>query len=166
MSRHFLKNLLTFYSKIKVKCEIFFNMVPPIGFGVSMYHSFMDKRKKEKLAPFSLRLSEEERLYLDKVSGNMPLGAYIRSKILNEETPRRAYRKPKKLIKDKQELAKVQAMLGSSRLSNNLNQLAKAMNSGSLPANTETYEALLQACADITLMRNALMRALGLRPPK
>lgn len=126
----------------------------------------MDKRKTEKPTPFSLRLSEEERLYLDKASGSMPLGAYIRSKILNEETPRKAYRKPKKLIKDRLELAKVQAMLGSSRLSNNLNQLAKAMSSGSLPANTETYEALLQACADVAYMRNTLMKALGLRPPK
>ncbi len=137
----------------------------PIDLIFSVYHCFMNEFKK-KPTPFSLRLSEEERLYLDKVSGNMPLGAYIRSKILNEEAPRKAYRKPRKLIKERQELAKVQAMLGSSRLSNNLNQLAKAMNSGSLPANTETYEALLQACADITFMRNALMKALGLRPPK
>ncbi len=117
----------------------------------------------DKRIPFSLRLTPEQREFLDKQAGSMPLGTYIRQQLLAEQPNRRNFRRP---IKDKQELAKVQAMLGSSRISSNLNQLAKAMNSGSLPANTETYEALLQACADITFMRNALMKALGLRPPK
>lgn len=89
----------------------------------------------------------------------MPVGAYIRSKILEDATPRKAYRKPKKPIKDHVALAKVQAMLGASCISSNLNQLAKAKHSGSLPVNKETREAILQACKDIAFMRWALEAA-------
>lgn len=125
----------------------------------------MNERDK-KPTPFSLRLSEDEREYLEKLSGDIPLGAYIRAKILDEPMPRKVYRKPKKALKDQKALAQVQAMLGASRISSNLNQLAKAMNSGSLPLNRETREAIIQACKDIEFMRKELVRALGLRPPK
>lgn len=125
----------------------------------------MNERDK-KPTPFSLRLSESERDYLEKISGDVPLGAYIRAKILDEPMPRKIYRKPKKALKDQKALAQVQAMLGASRISSNLNQLAKAMNSGSLPVNKETREAIIQACKDIEFMRKELVRALGLRPPK
>ena len=55
------------------------------------------------------------------------------------------------------------AALGQSRLSSNLNQLAKSANSGSLPVSPETEQALVQACEDVRRMRHALLTALGLR---
>ena len=54
------------------------------------------------------------------------------------------------------------AALGHSRLSTNVNQLARAVNSGSLPVTPDTEKALKDACADIAWMRIALMKSLGL----
>ena len=53
--------------------------------------------------------------------------------------------------------------LDSSRLASNMNQIAKALNIGSLELTPETETALLEACADIYEMRNMLIKALGLK---
>lgn len=111
--------------------------------------------------PFSLRLSAEERAELIRRAGNKPLGAYIRAQLLGNATkPRRASRQP---AKDQQALARLLAELGKARLASNLNQLAKAANSGSLPVSQETEQALVQACEDVRHMRHALLSALGFR---
>ena len=66
-------------------------------------------------------------------------------------------------VKDKQSLAKLLGMLGQSRIANNLNQLAKAANIGTLPVTPETERDIRRACAEIQLMRMELLRALGQR---
>jgi hypothetical protein len=109
-------------------------------------------------APFSLRLTFEERAALEKAAGDQPLGAYIRSQVLaNKARPRRKRRRP---VKDQKALAYVLGELGNSRLASNVNQLAKAVNMGTLPVTPETEKALQEACADIAKMRAMLMRAL------
>ncbi|MEJ2755984.1 MAG: plasmid mobilization relaxosome protein MobC [Gammaproteobacteria bacterium] len=67
------------------------------------------------------------------------MGAYIRERLLNgEEAPRKKPKKRKKRpIKDIKALSQVLAELGQSRIANNLNQLAKASNTGSLPVNRD-----------------------------
>lgn len=110
--------------------------------------------------PFSLRLSADERAELIRRAGNKPLGAYIRAQLLGDiTTPRRSRRQPGM---DQQALAKLLAELGKSRLSSNLNQLAKAAHMGSLPVTPETEQALVQACDDVRRMRHALLSTLGL----
>lgn len=123
----------------------------------------MHEHNTSKPAPFCLRLTAEQRAFLEDQAGNLPLGTYIRQRLLGEKPQRRNGKRP---LKDQKALAQVQAMLGASRISSNLNQLAKAMNSGSLPVNRETRAAILQACEDIAFMRQELVRALGLRPPR
>jgi hypothetical protein len=93
----------------------------------------------------------------------MPLGAYIRSQVFKDgkTRKRRRYRRP---VKDNQALGQLLGTLGEARLSNNLNQLAKAAHSGSLPVTPETEKALREACAEIHQMRALLMRALGFAP--
>ena len=111
--------------------------------------------------PFLLRLSAAERAELTRRAGNKPLGVYIRAQLLGSvTTPRRTRRQPGA---DQQTLAKLLAELGKSRLSSNLNQLAKAVNMGALPVSPETEQALVQACEDVRHMRHALLSALGLR---
>lgn len=110
--------------------------------------------------PFSLRLSDAERARLERDAGDMPLGAYVRSRLFDEGTTRRpSIRRP---LKDQQLLAKLLSELGQARLANNLNQLAYAANCGSLPVSPETEAALFAAYADIQAMRRDLMTALGL----
>lgn len=112
--------------------------------------------------PFSLRLSEAERARLKAEAGNQPLGAYIRSRLLGEDAAKR--RRSRRPRIDEQTAARLLAELGKSRLANNINQLARAANSGSLPLTPETETALRRACADIQAIRHELMRALGLLP--
>ena len=118
-------------------------------------------RRKKPPAPFSLRLSEEERAYLIQQAGNRPLGAYIRQRLLGERAEkRRTLRKPK--IDDKQ-IAQVLAELGASRLSSNLNQLAKSANMGTLDVSRNVEQELQDACGAMLAMRDALLTALGLK---
>lgn len=65
-------------------------------------------------------------------------------------------------VKDHEALARVLAALGHTRIANNLNQLAKAVNIGVLPVNAETESDISEACAAVTSMRRDLMQALGL----
>lgn len=111
-------------------------------------------------APFSLRLTAEERQFLEHQAGNMPLGAYIRSQLLKDgESPRRSRRR--RPVKDDQALGHVLGELGKARIANNLNQLAKAANIGALPVTPDTEKAIQEACTAVQEMRVVLMMALG-----
>jgi hypothetical protein len=118
-----------------------------------------------KLPPFSLRLTFEERARLEQLAGDEPLGAYIKRKVFDGKGTgtKRARSRTRRPIKDEQKLAHVLAMLGQSRLANNLNQLAKAAHIGTLPVLPDTEREIRKACADIALMRRELLRALGHR---
>ena len=118
---------------------------------------------REYPPPFSLRLSFEDRAALEKAAAGMPLGAYIRWRALDPDKPPPRSR-GKFPVKDHQALGRVLGELGRSRLANNLNQLARAVNSGSLPVTPDTEIAIRAACEDIALMRADLIKALGLDP--
>lgn len=112
-------------------------------------------------APFSLRLTFEQRAQLEQDAGNMSLAGYIQSRLFDSENPapRRRSNRP---VKDHQALAQVLGKLGQSRLSANLNQLARSANSGSLPVTPDTEAALLAAASEIREIRLMLMKALNL----
>lgn len=113
-------------------------------------------------APFSLRLSFEERTRLAKAAGDLPMAAYIKSLLFADDAPvvRTRGRTP---VKDEKALAEVLACLGASRIANNLNQLARAANSGSFYFDRETKAQINAACGDIRVMRQLLMQALGFK---
>jgi hypothetical protein len=119
--------------------------------------------RAKSAAPFSLRLSAQERATLEADAGNLPLGEYIRRRVFGEDaSPRR--RVPRRPGPDHELLARVLAELGRSRLASNLNQLAKAANTGALPVSREIAAELAAACADVREMRATLLRAMGLPP--
>jgi len=113
-----------------------------------------------RIPPFSLRLTFEERGKLEHNAGNMPLGSYIKSLLFAADAPK--YRKRRRVPEiDEKALAELLACLGSSRIANNLNQLAKAANTGSLYFDDETKRVLSRACNDVSAMRELLLKALG-----
>ncbi len=114
------------------------------------------KIKSKREAPFSLRLSFAEKAALSDLAGDMPPGAVIKA-VLKD-----AIQNKKKVAPtaDPQALGRALGALRKSRLSQNVNQLAKAVNMGALPVTPETEAELRQACADIAVMREELMRAL------
>ena len=111
--------------------------------------------------PFSLRLTFEERAGLEQEAGDMSLGAYIRSRLFDASRPA-PKRRSKKPVKDHSALAQVLALLGKSHIANNINQLAKAANTGSLPVNIDTERALNDAVRDVANIRRTLLAALNL----
>lgn len=112
-------------------------------------------------APFSLRLSPEERAFLEHEAAGVSLGAYIRTQLFRNDTQRPKSR-GKFPVKDHKALAQAIGLLGQSRIASNLNQLARAAHTGTLPIDgsmeTDLHEAV-QAVADI---RALLISALGL----
>lgn len=121
-----------------------------------------DQAPDKHPAPFSLRLTPDERAALEAQAGDAPLGAFIREKLLNGvERPRQRRRR---VDRDDEALARLLGELGNARLANNLNQLAKAANAGALPVTPETLRAILEACRDVGTMRACLLAALGFRP--
>lgn len=114
-------------------------------------------------APFSIRFTFEERARLDAARGRSSLAVHIRERLFGDEVSPR--RKPgNSPIKDAEALGRVLGALGGSRLSNNLNQLAKAVNTGSLPVTPQTEADLVEACQEVKALRTELLRALGKLP--
>lgn len=90
----------------------------------------------------------------------MPLGAYVNAKLFDK--PReRVRRRNTNPVKDHETLTRVLGALGISRLSQNLNQIARAAKKVSLPVSSELEDELRQACADVEPLRIELLRALG-----
>ncbi len=112
-------------------------------------------------APFSLRLTFEQRARLKAEAGDMSLSSYILSRLSNPTNPP-PRRRGKAPVKDHRALAQVLGLPGQSRLSANVNQLARSANSGSLPVTPDTEAALMSAVADINRIRRLLIEALNL----
>lgn len=120
-------------------------------------------KPKRRAAPLSVRFSKAERDRLSELAAGRPLGLFIRERALAGQTePRRVCRARRDPIKGGEALGRLLGLLGQSRLANNLNQLAKAANQGSLPVTKEVETELQAACAEVHEMRQLLLRALGI----
>ncbi len=124
------------------------------------------KQPRRNQKPFSIRFDDHERALLDRGSGKLSWAAYIRQRLFGDcvDPKRLKSGKRREHSVDKVALAKALGLLGQSRLSSNLNQIARAANIGTLPVTPELVEELHEACTDVRAMRNALMSALGLKP--
>lgn len=112
--------------------------------------------------PFSLRLTDEERQYLQHKAGNKPLGTYIRSQLLDgTETRRKAVRAPST---DFALLAQVLGALGKSELASCLCILVAATEQERVRLDAQERAALLALQTDVSEMRGMLVSALGLKP--
>ncbi|WP_293612723.1 hypothetical protein [Ponticaulis sp.] len=121
-------------------------------------------RKSKHPSPISLRLSPDERALLERDAGNKTLSAHIREQLFGESVTssfRRPARKSNKPNVDHVVLAKLLGLLGKSRLSQNMNQIAKAAHMGALPVSDELEAELALACQDIKDMRDTLISAMG-----
>lgn len=122
------------------------------------FNTHGSQRKRE--APFSLRLTFEERAKLEDAANGVPLGTYIKAVLFGSGLPK-VRRRNTQPVKDHEALGRVLATLGQSRLSANLNQMARAVNTGTLPVHPETEADLRRACGEVHEMRTALLEAFG-----
>lgn len=116
-------------------------------------------------APFSIRFTDEERAILNREAGKLSWAAYIRLKLFAEKPSiqQRMTRKRKAPQLDQALFGQLLGALGQSRLSSNLNQIAKAANIGTLPVTPALEDELQEACSAITDIRKILIDALGIK---
>lgn len=125
----------------------------------------MIRRTESRPSPLSIRITREERVLLERLAGNVPLGAFIKYRIFADSarpTKRGRGRTP---ARDQRLLAQLLGGLGASRIAGNLNQLARAASSGSLVCDERTRALIAAAQSDLSAMRDMLTRALGLKLP-
>jgi hypothetical protein len=122
----------------------------------------MTKSDQPTTQPFSVRFTPKERARLESEAAGVPLGTFIRAKILGEPLPSRL-RRTGAALKDRAAFAKALALLGQSRLANNINQLAHLAHVGALPLNPETEAEIREAMESVRSIRSFLMAALGLK---
>lgn len=111
-------------------------------------------KRVKKPAPFSLRLTEAEKGKLLHRAKGQPLGGYIKGQLFSAKNANIT----------KSDAATVLAILGASDLALNMACIAKSAEIGALPVTPELTGQLEQACADISRIRFALIRTLGMRP--
>ena len=106
-----------------------------------------EDQKPKYPPPFSMRFTDDERRVLELAADGRPLASYIRWLIFKEDMPELPKRRTREQMAspERKELSKLVGTLGKSRISQNINQLAKAANSGSLPVNHEVVEELNNA---------------------
>ena len=113
-----------------------------------------EKRVRDRV--ITIRLSEDERASIDGAaeSSGLVVGSYARQVLLGAPAPRQV-RRP---VVERRELARLLGELG--KIGGNLNQLARAANSGVL-----VYEGEIDAgLRDLSEMRDAVLKALGREP--
>lgn len=117
---------------------------------------------RRRAAPFSLRLNVEERAQLERDASGQSLSSYIKDKLFSgsELRPRK---RGVMTAADRQAIAQLLAMLGQSRISQNLNQIAKLAHLGALPVDEELTADLQEACSQISSIRQTLMSALNMK---
>lgn len=112
------------------------------------------------ISPVTLRLTPEERERLEELASGMTLSAYIRACVFAREARRRKQR-PKNVVADKKAAAEALALLGQSRITSNLNQLAYHANVGALVIDEAEKAQIAEAYAYVLSIRSLLMQALG-----
>ncbi len=118
--------------------------------------------KTKREPPFSIRFTPEERKRVAAAAGNMPLSAYIKARLFDGLPAVPRQRSHSRV--DQSKIGQVLAKFGQSRLSANMNQIAKAANRGTLPLTPDLVKDLNGACSDIKYMRWLLVSSLGLKP--
>lgn len=117
--------------------------------------------KAKQQSPVSVRLSQDERTKLEADAKGTSLSAHIRERLFGDgETPRK--RQSRIPTIDQAALARVLGLLGRTRISNNLNQLAKASHVDQLAWDDPARQQIDEAYKLVREMRDELIRALGL----
>jgi hypothetical protein len=118
------------------------------------------KASRRAISPLTLRLTEDERAKLEELAAGMTLSTYVRACVFGQEAKRRK-RRAKNTVEDTKAAAEALALLGQSRIANNLNQLAYHANIGALDIGEAERAKIDEAYAHVLAIRTLLVRALG-----
>ena len=119
----------------------------------------MARRNEKYGIPFSMRLSVEERARLDALAGDMPMGAYVRSRLFDTPSPR--HHKMRRFDVDQRKLKKLLRELGRQHISSSLHLILNAIDDGDLEIDDELEDQLRFLCSDLRHLRRTIRKALG-----
>ena len=114
---------------------------------------------KRSQSTVTIRLTLAEHAKLEELAAGMTLSTYVRACLFEQEEKRRR-RRPQTTVADKRAMAEVLALLGQSRIANNLNQLAYQANIGELEMDEREVRQIAEAYAYVGQMRQMLIKAL------
>lgn len=117
-------------------------------------------KDRSTISPLTLRLTPEERAKLEELAVGMTLSTYVRACVFGHEAKRRKSR-PKDVVADNKAVAEALALLGQSRIANNLNQLAYHANIGALNIGDIELSQINEAYEHILAIRALLVTALS-----
>jgi len=120
----------------------------------------MTNLQKNLNSPITFRVSVEERALLERWAAGSSVSGYIREHLFDESIPKRRTR-GKFPIKDHKIISQLLGELRRTKIPNNLNQIARAINCGNVIFSPELRTVILNGCADIADMRRMLMNGLG-----
>ncbi|MCP4185919.1 MAG: hypothetical protein GY761_21870 [Hyphomicrobiales bacterium] len=113
------------------------------------------KKNGRSLPPVTLRLTEDERKRLKELADGVTMSAYIRGCVFGKSKAR--FQGP---VVDKKAIAQALALLGQSRIANNLNQLAYQANIGALTIEEREIAQIEEAYNHVCELRLLLIKAL------
>ena len=119
----------------------------------------MARRNEKYGIPFSMRLSVEERARLDALAGDMPMGAYVRSRLFDTPSPR--HRKMRRFDVDQRKLKKLLRELGRQHISSSLHRIMTAIDDEDLEMDDALEAQLRCLCSDLRQLRRSIRKALG-----
>jgi len=121
------------------------------------------RKKKKRAAPLSIRLSANERAWLEERAGGMPMSTYVKSRLFaaNDNAP--PLTRGRATIENHKELARIHGKFSRFDVFLSIKGLLKAIEKGRIRLKPQTEDALVAACEDIEDIRRCIMKALGTR---
>ena len=115
---------------------------------------------RKRPSPLTLRLTDEEMqsVKLEAQRHGLNVSAYVRAKVFGTSGVRKNMPAP-----DRVALGRVLGLLGQSDIAGSLKTLAYEARCGSLLLDEETQAKVETACAQVRVMRDSLIGAIGLR---
>lgn len=113
----------------------------------------MANYKKKDTKPFSLRLTFQERATLEGMANKEPLGTFIKRTLFAEKV----HVTKANQTETSRYKAQILGMLGQSELTKNMQELADAAKSGSLPMTPDTEAMLIKGLEQLILMKKLLL---------
>lgn len=119
----------------------------------------MARRNEQYGIPFSIRLSVEERARLDALAGDMPMAAYVRSRLFDTPSPR--HHKMRRFDVNQSLLKKLVRELGRQHISSRLHLIMNAIDDGDLELDDKLELELRYLCSELRHLRRNIRKALG-----
>ena len=125
------------------------------------------KSHSKRTVPLSIRVTEEEKAWLQEMAGTLAISGYIRQCLFRDTAAKRPARHQKKQRQpsmDAQEVGRLLGMFGRSELARSMLALSLAAEQGNLHVTPEVEERIEIACEEINTIKLALIFALGVKP--